>query len=178
MDLKRRAEAFIVRNSASEKWKALLQKINFYFAVTKELSGCESSDFLCGDEYACWHKHLDIPSWGRHGEKEECHSLGCFLTMYFTSLSGIIAFIMYILLFLCIAIMMHPIITPSIQQQTPHGKNSTQPSKKKKRTAVKRKKQDEELGGVNPGSITASKSIQNMTALPFGKCWHHNLDSP
>lgn len=53
MDFNRRAAAFILGNSVSEKQKAFLQKINFYSAVTEKLSHCESSDFLCRDEYVC-----------------------------------------------------------------------------------------------------------------------------
>lgn len=129
MDFNRRAAAFILGNSVSEKQKALLQKINFYFAVTEMLSHCESSNSLCRDEYVCWHKHLDIPCYCRHGEREKFHSLGCFLPIYFTVLSGIInVIIMYILLFYYFAIITYTIITPAfslvIEHQASHRKTT------------------------------------------------------
>lgn len=88
---------------------------------------------------------------------------------------------MYILLFYDFTIIIYTIITPTIslviEQQASHGK-TTEVHSKAKRTAVKRRKQDEKSDGVYPGSITISKSIQNMTALPLGISWLHKLDSP
>lgn len=182
MDFNRRAAAFILGNSVSGKQKALLQKINFYFAVTEKLSHCKTSNFLCRDDYVCWHKHLGIPCYCRHGErKKKNHSLRCFLPIYFTFLSGITkTIIMHILLFYYFAIIIYTIITLAIslviEQWASQGK-TTEVHSKEKRTVVKRK-QDEKLHGVYPGSITISKFIQNMTALCLGFSWLHKLDSP
>lgn len=55
MDFNRRAAAFTLGKSISEKQKAVLQKINFYFAVNEKPCHCELSNFLCRDEYAHWY---------------------------------------------------------------------------------------------------------------------------
>lgn len=46
MDFNRRAAAFILGNSVSDKQKTLLQKINFYFALTEKLPHCDSNNFF------------------------------------------------------------------------------------------------------------------------------------